>query len=950
MKKHWTAFIVLCCSLCAGAQTIDLSGTWRFSMGEEPVLDDEITLPGSMLSNGKGVDVSLTTPWVGSIYDSSFYFNPKMEAYRQAGNIKFPFFLTPEKHYVGYAWYEKSVNVPKAWRHKRVWLHLERAHIETDVYVNGQWVGRDSSLSVPHVFDLTSYLNYGKENKLRIRIYNGIENVCVGQDSHSVTDQTQGCWNGVVGRVEMQARPNTHIASVQIYPDVDEKAIDIRLRVNGTHAKAQNLHFSVGNIQKECRLTPDADGLLQTRLFMGEDVRLWDEFDPNLYTLQTVLGEDTVKTLFGMREIRAEGRQFYLNGRKIWMRGTVENGCFPLTGYPPTDVASWMKIFRKCREYGLNMMRFHSYCPPEAAFVAADSVGFYLQPEGPSWPNHGVRLGRGMSIDRYLMEETQRMVEAYGNHPSFCMLAAGNEPAGDWVTWAGQFVDYWKSTGDNRRLYCGASVGGGWAFDPKSEYHVKGGARGLAWDNAVPQSMDDFYDKIISYTQKSRIPIVFEINEPFLSHEQGQWCVFPDLSETDQYTGAYKARNFEIFKDLLYQNGMEGMEKKFLMASGNLQKLAYKYEAERNLRTPEYAGFQLLSLNDYSGQGTALVGVLNVFWREKGYCTAQDWTQFCAPVVPLAKFPKMVYTSNETLLVDVELYNAYKEPLRKAVSRYRIKDEAGRTVADGVLSSGNFDLAKNIPLGQISLPLAGLTTPAKYTLQVEVLSDNAREMDIVNTWEFWVYPSKLELPAAKDIYIADSLDAVAVETLKQGGKVLLTAAGKVRCGSDVKQHYLPVFWNTSWFKMRPPHTTGASMDTEHPLFRYFPSDDWANLNWWELLNKAQVMNLQHFPREYRPMIQPIDTWHVSRKLAMAIEAEILGGKLFMTTMDIETDLEKRVVARQMRKAILEYMQSEDFRPSIRLSPEGIRELYEQEAPRVDMFTKQSPDELKPKLM
>ena len=173
------------------------------------------------------------------------------------------------------------------------------------------------------------------------------------------------------------------------------------------------------------------------------------------------------------------------------MRGTVENCDFPLTGYPPTDVASWITIIKKCKDYGLNAMRFHSYCPPEAAFIAADSVGFYLQPEGPSWPNHGVKLRRGMKTDQYLMDETKRIVDEYGNHPSFVMMAAGNEPAGDWVTWCNQWVDTMKVY-DSRRVYCGAPVGGGWAWDSNSQYHVKGGARGLDWDKSAPQSRDDY--------------------------------------------------------------------------------------------------------------------------------------------------------------------------------------------------------------------------------------------------------------------------------------------------------------------------------------------------------------------------------------------------------------------------------------------------------------------------
>ena len=207
------------------------------------------------------------------------------------------------------------------------------------------------------------------------------------------------------------------------------------------------------------------------------------------------------------------------------------------------------------------------------------------------------------------------------------------------------------------------------------------------------------------------------------------------------------------------------------------------------------------------------------------------------------------------------------------------------------------------------------------------------------------------MPTADDVYIAEVLDAQALSVLEQGGKVLLTSAGKVTYGSDIVQHYLPVFWNTSWFKMRPPHTTGAAIDTTHPLFAHgFPTDDWSNLNWWELLNKAQVINLADFPVDYQSPIQPIDTWHISRKLGMLVEANVSGGKLLLTTMDITRDLEHRVVARQMRSAILSYMQSPDFAPTLTVTPEVIADLYTKQAPRVDMYTNGSPDELKPAIV
>ncbi len=943
-QRHLFTLLALGLSMQLSAQTIDLSGEWQFAQGDKPEYNDRIQLPGSMTTRGKGDKVDVNTRWTGSTYDSSFYFNPYMKKYQVEGNIKFPFFLTPEHHYVGNAWYRKTVAVPQVWNKQRVMLYLERPHIETTVWVNGQLAGRDSSLSVPHEWDITPYIKYGAENAIEVRVYNGIENVCVGQDSHSVTDQTQGNWNGIVGRMELQARPQQYLRNVQVYPDVENRHIRVTMDVVGSKKKG-NFVFLVDGQRHQCKGVKEGeDGLFAVTLPMGADVKLWDEFTPNLYTLTTILGTDTMTTHFGMRRITAEGRQFYMNGRKTWMRGTVENCCFPETGYAPTDVESWLGIFRKCKQYGLNFMRFHSFCPPEAAFEAADQVGFYLQPEGPSWPNHGVRLGNGMSIDRYLMEETQRMVARYGNHPSFCFLACGNEPAGNWVEWVGDFVDAWKATGDDRRLYTGASVGGGWAWDPKSQYHVKGGARGLNWDRKAPQSEDNFNDNMLKVTQKGKTVKEFDNNEPFLSHETGQWCAFPDLKETSQYTGAYKARNFEIFADLLRDNGMASQAEKFLHASGKLQTLAYKYDIERNLRTRDFAGFQMLSLNDYSGQGTALVGVLNVHWREKGYCDSTDWHQFCAPVVPLAKFPKFVYTDMEVLSVPVELYNASQQTLKDAHVTYRIHDEQGREYANGTLCCQNLPVDKNIDLRRVACPLSMVQAPAKLTLHVQVEGTQAH-----NQWDFWVYPTQVEMPKADDVLITDTLDAKALQTLEQGGKVLVLAGGKVKMGADVKQTYLPVFWNTSWFKMRPPHTTGATIDKQHPLFKHFLTDDWSNLNWWELLNKAQVINLREFPFGYQPAIQPIDTWHVSRKLGMMVEANVGKGKLLLTTMDLTTDLNRRVVARQMRKAILEYMTSADFAPSITVEPQTITRLFTHSAPAVNMFTNESPDELKPKI-
>lgn len=892
-------------------KTINLSGTWDFqldrsgSSNASQKYDDTIKLPGSMLTNGKGDLPSIDTKWTGSLYDSSYYYNPYMEKYRHTGSIKFPFFLTPEHYYVGYAWYRHNAEIPRMWKKNRVILFLERPHIETTVFVNGKEVGHQMSLSVPHEYDITDYVKFGKNNSIAIKIYNGIENVGVGQDSHSVTDQTQGNWNGIVGKIELRSQKS--IFTVKTFPDLTTG--NVKVLVN----------------DKEYNLKID-------------NPQPWSEFTPILYTRSIIYRGDTIPVTFGFRKIEVKGRDIMLNGRPIYVRGTVENCNFPLTGYPPTDVESWKKIIQKCKDYGINTMRFHSYCPPEAAFIAADSLGFYLQPEGPSWPNHGVKLNHGQHIDQYLTEETKKICDYYGNHPSFVMMATGNEPAGDWVTWCNNWVNTMKEY-DNRHIYCGASVGGGWAWDNLSEYHVKGGARGLDWDHNAPQCTDDYFSQIeYPRNYKGKEPN----NSPIIAHEQGQWCAFPDFKERSLYTGPYKAKNFDIFEDLLNKNGMASQAEKFLYASGKLQVTAYKYEIERNLRTKDYSGFLLLGLNDYSGQGTALVGPLNVFWKEKGYVDSKQWKEFCGDIVPLAKFPKFVFQNTDTLNIPIEVYNASEGEIKDADIVYSIVD---KDMHNDIIAKYNATIkyGKNNEIRPISQQLNGIKTPSKLTLKVSVNGNT-------NEWDFWVYPAKVEMPKTKDIYITDTLDSKAIKILTNGGKVLITAGEKIRYGNDVKQTYLPVFWNTSWFKMRPPHTTGAYIMNNHPIFKDFTTDSWQNINWWELVNKAQLMNLQEFPEEYQPIYQPIDTWHVSRKLGMIVEANVLKGKLLMTTFDINNNLNKRIVARQLRKSILEYMSSNEFKPEITLDIKVIRDLFEKEATKVNMFTKDSPDELKPKII
>jgi len=945
------AFVVF--TAFKGEETISLSGTWKFQADPEDKgikeqwyskpLNDDIKLPGSMAENLKGDDITLKTKWTGSIYDSSFYYNPRLDKYRQPGNIHIPFWLTPAKHYVGAAWYQKEVSIPANWKGKRIVLYLERCHIKTQVWVDGQEVGSQNSLVAAHEYDLTQNLSPGN-HRIAVRIDNRLKEINVGPDSHSVTDHTQGNWNGIIGKIALEAGSPVFFEDIQVFPDVKNRNATVKIQIRNTGSSKVSGKISLSAksfnsaksdeskvVNADFSIAKAGISNLEIVLPFGDGMQTWDEFNPALYKLTAALStkqtESTKEVQFGMREFKIEANKFLVNGRQAFLRGTVNNCEFPLTGYPAMTVEGWERIFKIAKAHGLNHMRFHSWCPPEAAFIAADKTGFYLQPEGPSWPNHGPKIGLGQPVDQFLYDETNRMAKDYGNYASYTMLSAGNEPAGNQVKYLNEFVNYWKKK-DSRRVYTGMSVGGSWPVVPNAEYQVRGGVRGLTWDKQ-PESVSDFSSGISKFSV------------PFIAHEMGQWCVYPNFDEIKKYTGVYRAKNFEMFQQELQDRGMGDQARKFLAASGKLQALCYKNEIEKTLRTPGYAGFQLLGLEDFPGQGTALVGVLDAFWDEKGYISSKEFARFCNTTVPLARIPKFVFSNKESFDAAIEVSHFGASPLQNAVFTWVIKDVDGKQIANGRFDVKSIENGNGIPVGKISLPLNAVLKPSQLKLEVSI-----ENTSFANDWNFWVYPEATEA-VKKDVYYTTVLDDKAKAVLNKGGKVFLNAAGKVVKGKEVAMHFLPVFWNTSWFKMRPPHVTGMLIQDKSSAFADFPTSYHSDLQWWDIQNRAQVMILEDFPVGFKPLVQPIDTWFLNRRLALVYEAKVGKGKIIVSSADLRVDVDMPA-SKQLFNSLQKYMATDKFNPQDEVSFEVIKDVFVNPSrEQFKTYTKDSPDELKP---
>lgn len=937
-------------SAVADNASINLAGEWRFQLDRDNLGVEQrwherdllatVQLPGCLSAQGIGDDVTLATPWMGDVKQPNWHKDPLYAQYAKPGGIHFPFWLQPDKYFAGAAWYQRDVRVPKDWQGQRIELRLERPHWATRVWVDDQEIGSDQSLSTPHVYEVGDALTPGK-HRVTIRVDNSLV-VDVGVNSHSISDHTQGNWNGIVGRMELAAVSSVRIDDLQLYPDAAKKILRIKMRIeNSTHqSTTRQLALSIEPINGSSaadapvvsrEVTIPSEGAdLEIDFPLGDDVKRWDEFNPALHRLRVTMNprdgrepsQDRVAT-FGIRDVSTLGTQFFVNGRKTFFRGTLECAVFPTTGHPPTDIESWRRIIRICKAHGLNMIRFHSWCPPQAAFQAADEIGFYYQVEVASWANQSTTLGDGKPVDEWIFHETDRILQAYGNHPSFLLMAYGNEPGGPsqnayLARWVGKYRNK-----DPRRLYTSAA---GWPQIGANQFHIAPDPRIQQWGEGLksringrpPETQTDYRD----YVNARKAPVI--------SHEIGQWCAYPNFGEMPKYTGYLRPKNFIIFRDSLNANGMGDQARNFLLASGKLQTLCYKEDVEASLRTPGMGGFQLLGLSDFPGQGTALVGSLDSFWDSKGYVTADQYRRFCNETVLLARLGKRVFTSDETIEADLEVAHFGAAPLNDAIVRWKFVSDAGDVVAHGELSPQTIPVDNGVSLGRIRVTPNKLPKAAKRQLVVEIA-----DTPFQNDWDVWVYPPAVTTDAPPDVLVASDLNEEALRRLASGGKVLLTIPprrvkgdryGKVALG------FSSIFWNSAWTDRQPPHTLGILCDPKHPLFSAFPTEFHSNWQWWYLINRSAAMNLTALPTDVRPLVQVIDDWVTNRRLGLVLEANVEAGKLVVCSIDLQHDLAKDPVRRQFRHSLLQYMASDQFAPQHAITPEQVRSLMLPTAP------------------
>jgi len=956
---------------------LDLSGMWRFALDRTDAgvnqlwfsrpLPGIIRLPGILQSQFHGDQISTSTPWVLSLYDRFWYLREDYKEYKEK-DIKVPFLSQPPRHYLGVAWYQRDVFVPPTWATRRLVLTLERPHWETTVWIDNKKIGSDRSLVAPHVYDLGTVTS--GRHLLTIRVDNRMI-MPYRPDAHSVSDSLAASWNGIVGRIDLSATGRVWIDDAQVFPNLEQKSMRIKVRIGNQTGLSGSGTLTA--IWPDVGIVPaswdDQGGVVELEVPIRDDMSTWDEFQPKLHPLRLWLKGESVDEYFdlkvGLREFRAEGNEFRLNGKSIIFRGTHSGGDFPLTGYPATDVEYWRRIFETCRKWGLNHMRFHSWCPPEAAFEAADNLGFYLQPEPGMWNE----ISPDTPMEKMLYEETDRMIKAYGNHPSFMLLSAGNEPKGKWKESLSKWVGHYRK-GDPRRLYAS-----GTGHTEREIPNVTEGTDYLAIQRIGPKMLrreSGWFG--LDYGESLE-----DVNIPVISHEVGQWAAYPDFDIIKKFTGYMRPGNYEIFRDALKAHGLLEKNKNFAHASGRFQLACYKEEIEANLRTPGLGGFQLLDLHDYLGQGTALVGLLDPFWESKGYANPEEFKQFCNTTVPLARLRQRVFTTAQQLDVAVEVAHFGAAPIENAKGVWRIL--AGGTEIVGEWDSSTIPIGKNIPLGNLSLALSKLPAPAQAKLIVTLAPASffspVTRMIIPSTeavrgvtyfdneWDFWVYPAA-DLSAqrssgsgtaskplvhhraannvyesshfaqrcpesrVKDVLVTNSWEE-AQATLAAGGKVLLSPRNTDLNWMSPPLDVVPIFWNRlmgpGWGRMLGLWIDIDITKTKSIMLGRFPSSSHFDWQWAEVIRGVRAINLDRLPAELEPVVWAIDDWNRNYKLGVLFELGVGNGRLLVSAIDVTRKSDVNPVLLQLRNSLLWYMNTDCFQPNIGVLPEEFGTLF-----------------------
>lgn len=852
---------------------IDLSGQWQVKLDAEKQETMPQAYPETMMLPGTTSAAGLGMP------------NPAKETGC----------LTDAYRFEGAVWFMRTFTAGD-WTGEQTMLTLERTR-KTTVYLDGRPIGHQESLCTPHRYFLPPV--HAGEHTLVIRVDNTDYPTRGG---HLTSPDTQSNWNGITGEISLTVA-HTLLTDLTVRPDLRRGCLRVHGHIIGAPDGVAGIVLP-GQME---HLLPYRRGVLDGECPLKGNEAFWDEAHPEIHTISIDLDGDVYETTFGLRDVRTLGRRLLINGRETFLRGKVDNLLYPKTGYTPTDVASWMTILGIAKEYGINHYRYHTACPPDAAFTAADLLGVYMAPELPFWGTVAEEGEEGYDEREcdFLFQEGFRILREYGHHPSFLWLSLGNELWGSKDVLNRMMRAYREA--DDTKLYSSGANNYQFVPDVLDEENVFVGVRlgrerlirgsyamcdapqGIVQTTA-PESVSNYDASIVPETlgqsgEAGKVQIQYgtgvkEVDAqsadalipdvPVISHEVGQYVFYPDFSEIPHYTGPLKPRNIEAMRENLERAGLYGEHEAFFRQTGHLAVECYKWEIETLLRSREVSGFQLLDLQDYTGQGTALVGVLNAMMENKGLISAEEWREFCAGTVVLGEFASFTGMMGEDIRFDVQISECDPEKQHTCIRC---------TLMDGERELYACDVTPGARQGR-------LTDAVSVTFPAECYRDAMQEritgLTVVLTLEdgtrnhypIWLIP-RVDIRITREGIEKDGrmVAFVSAEEKADGAAIVVPSAE-----GQLPAEYCTDFWcypmfrsiSESMGKPVPVGTMGLSIDTASPLLKRFAQEDYTTPVWYAILQTAYV---QRLPADIRPAVQMIDNTERCARLGILYQQD-----------------------------------------------------------------------------
>lgn len=952
-----------------------LNGKWHVVL--EDGTTGQMDLPGTLDENGIGHRDVGANQW-----------HPDAVLGNAAGEIDkdapIATRFTRRHTYEGEARISSKITVPD-YGTDRLFVLAERARA-LRLLVDGEAcaVFRQGTLSTPYIFELTGAAPGEHEfTFLSDNSYPGMPKAAICYSS-AATDETQTNWNGILGECSMYTRPQNFIDSLRVYPRAVKKeeknkaggyVLDVCVELAPGAKKVykdakiilQSEALAAGELEDTQTLTEiisySGEGLAEAGtdkeenpktmeiwfrdLPLRENVKLWDEDEGNLYEMAVTLdngmsaedkGGSTAecRTRFGIRSFGDNGSgRLALNGRAIFLRGEANCAEYPETGHPPMTIPEWKEMLLKYRSYGINFVRFHSHCEPEAAFAAADELGMLLQPELSHWDPKDA-FGTEESY-RYYRAELVDLLKTYANHPSFVMLTLGNElQAQDEGRERMRELVRTAKRMDPTRLYANGSNAfyGEEGCDPESDFYtsqsckdvvIRGtfsGMRGYLNENYP--SADRTYDEAMAEIRK-------EYQKPVFSFEVGQFEVLPDFEELESFHGISDPVNLKLIKKRVEERGLLPTWEKYVEATGELSRLAYREEIEAAMRTRELSGISLLGLQDFPGQGTALVGMMNSHLEPKPYDFARPerFREFFQECRILVKLPHYTYEAGERLIAEVEAANFGKRNIegvfcwtlagKKSVSENGNCEPAEIKSKNTVIATGE-DTEITICRPGSYTEVGSLDIPLDFVEKNTALTLKVRIGDSISAYPIWVY-RKTTPVCPENVYETRAFDVKTREILQNGGRVYLSPdADKESLPNSIKTQFTTDFWSVGTFADQEGGM-GQLIDTEHPIFKEFPTDFHTDWQWWIMATKRAVI----LPHPMKTIITEMDSYAFLRPMAQMIEFRCLKGKVLLSTMELHKSQQYPEV-RALQASIYTYLSGENFEPAEELTEEELSTL------------------------